>query len=163
MKRITILAAGLALLLTGCATNYDAYVKAQVAIIEAQSAAETNRLVAMTKIAESGDATVKAATVMGLALTGNKQMTTLQAPVDPVLQWASILVPSLTNVYGIRQNTTVQLANIESETAQYGATLGTLGAISIRGMEEAGKVTFPPVYTVPLGSAPAPAVPAVTP
>jgi hypothetical protein len=154
MKRIIIAVAALSL--AACATNYDAYAKAQESIVKAQSDAETARLVALARIAETGDASTRIAAVMTLAFTGNRGGTMqMAAPQNMALEWAKVLMNPLVSLYGINRNTTVQLANIEAETAQYGATLGTLGAISIKGMEEAGTVVFPPVYTVPMGSAPA--------
>ena len=152
MKRILIALAVLSL--TACATNMDGYYATQQKAIEA----DNNAVMALATAAATGNQGAIMALALRKSAAGN-----IAVPQDKAMAWASILIPSLTNIYGIRQNTTVQLANIEAETTQYGATLGTLGAISIRGMEEAGKVTFPPVYTVPLGSAPAPAVPAVTP
>jgi len=152
MKRIiTLLAAGLALLLTGCATDMSKYYDLQGKAIEA----DNNTVMAMSAAAMAGD---KGA-LMWLALR-KPQGGQIAPPQDKALVWASLLVPSLTQLYGINRNSMVQVKQIEADTAQYGATLGTLGAISIKGMEEAGTVVFPPVYTVPLGSAPAPAVPA---
>ena len=152
MKRIiTLLAAGLALLLTGCATDMSKYYEVQGKAIEA----DNNAVMGLAAAAATGNQ----GAIMALALRQGSAGK-IAPPQDKAMAWASILIPSLTQLYGIRQNTTVQLANIEADTAQYGATLGTIGAISIKGMEEAGTVVFPPVYTVPMGSAPAPAVPA---
>lgn len=152
MKRIiTILAAGAALLLTGCATDMSKYYETQAKAIEA----DNNAVMGLAAAAAAGNQ----GAIMALALRQGSAGK-IAAPQDKALQWASILIPGLTNIYGINRNTTVQLANIEAETTQYGATLGTIGAISIKGMEEAGKVVFPPVYTVPMGSAHAPTVPA---
>jgi hypothetical protein len=153
---ITILAAGLALFLTGCATNYDAYIKA----VEAQSAAETSRLVALTRIAESGDASAKSAAVMALALSGGK-LQAVQPPRSVALEWASLLVPSLTNLYGIHVNAGVQKMQIASQESQYGMTLGAITGVAgqglstsqtlgLAGMDYASKP--PVVVQVPMGS-----------
>jgi outer membrane lipoprotein SlyB len=159
MKRIiTILAAGLTLFLTGCATNYDAYAKAQSEIATAQSNAETARLVALARIAESGDAGAKVGAVMALALSGQRGQTQLQAPGDPVLEWVKALAGPLVNIWGITENNrTARLAS-DNAVKTHGITFGTLENIAVTGMEEAGKVTIPPVYAVPMGSAPAAAV-----
>lgn len=150
---IIILAAGLAL--TGCATNYDAYAKAQSEIATAQSNAETARLVALARIAESGDAGAKVGAVMALALSGQRGQTQLQAPGDPVLEWVKALAGPLVNIWGITENNrTARLAS-DNAVKTHGITFGTLENIAVTGMEEAGKVTIPPVYTVPMGSAPA--------
>lgn len=161
MKRIIlILAAGLAL--TGCATNYDAYAKAQSEIATAQSNAETARLVALARIAESGDAGAKIGAVMALAFSGQRGMATqLQAPSDPVLEWVKALAGPLTNIWGIVESNRTARHSSDNAVRTHESTMSTLGSIAITGMEEAGKVTIPPVYTVPMGSAPAePASPA---
>ena len=156
MRRfLLLLAAGLALTLTGCATNYDAYARAQSEIATAQSNAETARLVALARIAESGDAGAKVGAVMALALSGQRGVTQLQAPGDPVLEWVKALAGPIVNIWGITENNrTARLASDNAVRSQ-AITFGTLENIAITGMEEAGKVTIPPVYTVPHGSAPA--------
>ena len=145
MKRILAIAL-CALALTGCATDMSKYYEVQGKAIEA----DNNAVMALATASAAGNQ----GAIMALALR-KSAAANIAVPQDKAMAWASILIPSLTNIYGINRNTTVQLANIEAETTQYGATLGTIGAISIKGMEEAGTVVFPPVYTVPLGSAPA--------
>lgn len=134
--------------LTGCATDMSKYYEVQGKAIEA----DNNVVMAMAAAAAGGD---KGA-LMWLALR-KPQGGQIAVPQDRALQWASILVPAITNIYGINRNAAISMQQIEAETQQYTTTMGTLGAIANKGMEEAGKVTFPPVYTVPLGSAPAPA------
>jgi hypothetical protein len=152
MKRIiTLMAAGLALLLTGCATDMSRYYDVQAKAVEA----DNNAVMGLAAAAATGNQ----GAIMALALRQGSAGK-VAPPQDKALVWASVLIPSLTQLYGINRNSMVQVKQIEADTAQYGATLGTLGAISIKGMEEAGTVVFPPVYTVPMGSAPAPAVPA---
>jgi hypothetical protein len=156
MKRIiTLLAAGLALLLTGCATNYDAYAKAQSEIAVAQSNAETSRLVALARIAESGDAGAKIGAVMALAFSGQRASTQLHAPGDPVLEWVKALAGPLTNVWGIVESNRTARHSSDNAVKTQQITFGALENIAVKGMDEAGKVTIPPVYTVPMGSAPA--------
>jgi len=149
MKYVKIsLIALAAFAMTGCATNYDAYYAVQQKAVEA----DNNAVMGLAAAAATGNQ----GAIMALALRQGSAGK-IAPPQDKALVWASILVPSITNLYGINRNSMVQIKQIESDTAQYGATLGTIGAISIKGMEEAGKVVFPPVYTVPMGSAPAPA------
>ena len=145
MKRLIAIALA-ALALTGCATDMSRYYDVQGKAIEA----DNNAVMALATAAATGNQ----GAIMALALRQGSAGK-IAPPQDKALVWASILVPSITNLYGINRNSMVQVKQIESDTAQYGATLGTLGAISIKGMEEAGTVVFPPVYTVPLGSAPA--------
>ena len=154
MKRIIlILAAGLAL--TGCATNYDAYAKAQSEIATAQSNAETARLVALARIAESGDAGAKVGAVMALALSGQRGQTQLQAPGDPVLEWVKALAGPLTNIWSITESSRTARHSSDNSVKTQQITFGALENIAVKGMDEAGKVTITPVYTVPMGSAPA--------
>jgi hypothetical protein len=139
------------LVLTGCATDMSKYYEVQGKAIEA----DNNAVMGLAAAAATGNQ----GAIMALALRQGSAGK-IAPPQDKALVWASVLIPSLTQLYGINRNSMVQVKQIEAETTQYGATLGTIGAISIKGMEEAGTVVFPPVYTVPLGSAPAPAVPA---
>lgn len=172
MKK-SLIAVGFILALTGCATSQDKYYEA-IKAREDRLANEESRIDSqIAAMGASGDATAKGMAIMYFARknTGPQAVGHIAPPQNEVLEWARVLMNPLVSLYSINRNTTVQLANIEAETTQYGATLGTIGAISIKGMDEAGKVVFPPVYTVPMGSAPAPttsapvepAPPAVTP
>ncbi len=98
--KIVILALVLASTLSGCATDqYAQYAKAN----EAMSVARSNALAAIAA-GSSGEA--KVAAVMALALGGVNQ---IQAPQNEALTWASILVPGLAQVYGIRQSSKVAM------------------------------------------------------
>lgn len=148
MKRIIlILAAGLAL--TGCATNMDGYYAVQAKAIEA----DNNAVMALAAAAASGNQ----GAIMALALR-RSAAGQIAVPQDKALAWASVLVPGLTNLYAINRNTSVQMEQIKAETEQYTATLGTIGAISIKGMEEASK---PPlvVHAAPAAAPVAPTEP----
>jgi hypothetical protein len=157
VKRTSILLAALAsLALTGCATNYDAYAKAQESIVKAQSDAETARLVALARIAETGDASARLAAVMTLAFTGNRGgVTQMAAPQNMALEWAKVLVNPLVNIWGITETNRTTRHASDNSVASQAITFGALENIAVKGMDEAGKVVFPPVYTVPMGSAPA--------
>jgi hypothetical protein len=150
MKRIITIAL-CALALTGCATDMSKYYDVAAKAVEA----DNNAVMGLAAAAATGNQ----GAIMALALRQGSAGK-IAPPQDKALVWASILVPSITNLYGINRNSMVQVKQIEADTAQYGATMGTIGAISMKGMEEAGKVVFPPVYTVPMGSAPAPTTPA---
>lgn len=145
MKRIfTAIAAVAALFLAGCATDMSRYYAVQEKAIEA----DNNAVMALAAAAAQGNQ----GAIVALALRQG-QAGKIAPPQDKALQWASILLPTATNLYGINRNTTVQLANIDATTERYGLTLGTLGSIAGQGIDAAGKVVFPPVYTVPMGSA----------
>jgi hypothetical protein len=116
MKTLAII---LALALTGCAsTDYDAYAKAQGEIARAKSEADTARYSALSKIAEGGTDSARIAAVMALALGGGSQSQPVQAVQAPAasqaLQWASILVPSITTLASINANMRIGLANADN-------------------------------------------------
>lgn len=96
-------------ILFGCTSMGDYYKSVdstnlrQVEATKAQSEAETARYIALARIAETGDTTARVAATMALALGGssNRQGANLVSPVAPqneALQWASILVPSVTQL-----------------------------------------------------------------
>jgi hypothetical protein len=96
-----IVSLGLILGLSGCATEqYAQYAKSY----EASAVAQAN---ALRAIAESGSDTAKVAAVMALVAGQNSR--TLQAPQNEALQWASILIPSLTQAYGIAKSADVAM------------------------------------------------------
>jgi hypothetical protein len=114
MKKLLILLT-LALALTGCAsTEYEQYARSS-------EAASVARSKALADIASQGDSTAKVAAVMALALgTGTTQ---LQAPQpNAALQWAQILIPSLTQVAGVAANMKLGIVNSNNAVATASAT-----------------------------------------
>jgi len=129
MKRSIFVSAPL-ILLVGCANGnveyYEAVSKmneqrAQVQIAQAQ--AETERVKALQTIAYSGDDSSRTAAVMALTFAGmsndeSSDESTIVKPQQPesngdiALRWASVLVPSLTNLYGINRNAAIQQQQI---------------------------------------------------
>lgn len=95
--------------LTGCAsTNYQLYAEAQVMVAEAQAKADIERYKALAEIARAGDSAAKVAAVMSLNNTSsNKQPTIMRQPEsasDTALKWTSVLLPSVTQIYGLTKN-----------------------------------------------------------
>lgn len=89
----------------GCASqDYAMYTKGQVEIEVAKHNSAAAKYKAMEAIAAQGDSSAKVAAVMALALGSNSSTTQSIAAPQPnqALQWASILVPSLTQVAGMR-------------------------------------------------------------
>lgn len=122
MKRIiTAVLAGLAMLLTGCATDMSRYYDVQAKAIEA----DNNAVMALAAAAAAGNQ----GAIMALALR-KSAAGQIQVPQDKALQWASILVPSLTNIYGINRNAAISMQQINAETEQYTSTMGTLQGIA---------------------------------
>jgi uncharacterized protein YceK len=118
MKAIII---ALAVFLTGCATDMSKYYEVQGKAIEA----DNNAVMALATAAASGNQ----GAIMALALR-KSAAGSIAVPQDKALAWASVLVPGLTNLYAINRNTSVQMQQIEAETQQYGATMGTIQGIA---------------------------------
>lgn len=129
------------LTVSGCAsTDYIQYAKTQEAIEVSKSQAQTARYQALGQIAKDGDSASKVTSVMALALAGsegnNSQASTMAAPQpNQALQWASILVPGLTQIYGIRANASV--ANKASDNAAATSIATTAGFVGIAGKIQA--------------------------
>ena len=140
MKLIAIAAA--AVLMTGCATDMSKYYAVQEKAIEA----DNNAVMALAAAAAQGNQ----GAIVALALRQG-QAGKIAPPQDKALQWASVLLPTVTNLYSIQQGTRVNLANIEATTERYGLTMGTVSGIASQGIEAASK---PPVIvsTQPTGS-----------
>ena len=134
----TILAIIIALALTGCAsTEYVQYAKTQEAIATAKGTADAARYKALADIAASGDSAAKVAAVMALALgQGGTQAQQIAAPApNAALQWASVLVPALTQAYGIRANADVAMRS--SDNAARTGIATTAGFVSLAGQIQA--------------------------
>lgn len=142
MFKIIILS--LAFSLIGCASpDYQAYAKAQAAADTAKHQADTAKYKAMSDIAATGDATAKVAAVMAMAMGQNNASAnnTLQAPrSSEALQWASILVPGLTQVAGMRYNYLSQQTQSNNATSLGISTNATFTGI-------AGKIQAPGAVT----------------
>lgn len=115
----------LSLVISGCAnTEYLAYSKAQTEIEVSKNLALSAKYKAMENIAQSGDATAKVAAVMALSMQGQwggNPSASIAAPApNQALQWASVLVPGVTQVLGTRYQylSTVQQSNNSAAVAQ---------------------------------------------
>lgn len=135
MKRITLLAIVAAL--SGCATpEYAAYVEAH----KAQAASNTARYQALADIAKQGDTAAKVAAVMSLQMGGNQAQSNIAMPVstgDRLLQWTSILLPSVTQIYSVGKQTSLGIAQ-SNNTRELGistnnAFVGIAGKIQAPG------------------------------
>lgn len=122
-----------ALAMSACASpDYAKYTAANTAIETARHNADAAKWQAMAQIAGQGDATAKVAAVMAMAMgQGQAAGSTIQAPsASPALQWASVLVPGLTSVMGMRYNylsTTVQSNNARDVAVSTNATFAGMG------------------------------------
>ena len=115
-KTVTVIILA-AVMAAGCSTAGDYYKSVDssnarnVEMIRAQAVADVARYNALAQIAASGDATAKVAATMALALGQNSRPTqaaVAQPMQNEALQWASILVPGVTQgmsiYYGAQQN-----------------------------------------------------------
>lgn len=135
MKRFILIF--FALILGGCATDMSRYYELQAKAIES----DNNVVMAMASAAAAGD---KGA-LMWLALR-KSQGGQILPPQDKALQWASILVPAVTNIYGINRNAAISLRQLDAEVEQYTTTMGAITGIASQGIDAAAK---PPVVIGP--------------
>jgi protein involved in sex pheromone biosynthesis len=114
MKRI-ILATAVALTLTACATNQDAYYNAIAAREARQAEQELRADTAIAQMAASGDAQAKGMALMHFAMKANsvkQNQQAIAAPksvADQLLPWASLIVPSITQFYSITKNAEIAI------------------------------------------------------
>lgn len=105
-----------ALALTGCAsTQYTEYAQAQVKIAEANALSQKYRYEALVLLSKDAGDAAKVAAVMSIQGFGQAQqqqaLTQPKSNGDTALQWASILVPGVTQIYSINANKELGLAN----------------------------------------------------
>jgi len=132
--KLTLIALG-ALILTGCASNdYRLYAEMQVKIAQAQAQAEATkeaaRYAALAEIAKTGDTTARVAAAMSIHQgTGSTQQTSPKINVAPpkswadtALQWTGVLLPSVTQLYGISANRQIAITQSNNAAATAAST-----------------------------------------
>lgn len=114
---------GAVVALSGCAStnDYALYAETQRSIANARASADVARYQALAEIAKSGDATARVAAVMSLQMGGqqvqsNQNVAAPRAPGEVALQWASILLPNLTQMYSINRNAEVAIRQSENSS-----------------------------------------------
>lgn len=122
--------AALILCLTACAsTNYTEYAIAQVKISEANALAQKYRYDALAALAKEGSDIAKVATVMSLSQQSTQvQRSVLEKPKtwqDSALQWASVLVPGLTQAYSISANKQIALGAQQASVTTSGQQMSS--------------------------------------
>lgn len=117
MKRILSLTVLSVAMLSGCATHeYALYAEAQKSMAQSRAAAEAARYAALAEIAKSGDTAAKVAAVISINLGQNNNSQSQQSIAAPksvaetALQWTSVLLPGLTQIYGINKNAEVSIS-----------------------------------------------------
>ena len=138
MKKLAFITVAL-LALTGCATNkdYQMYAETQKSIAQANAMAETARYAALAEIAKTGDPGARVAAVMSInfgAQGGNGPRVQQVAPPktfgETALQWTSVLLPSLTNIYGITANRQVAITQSNNAAAVAKSTNDTFATMN---------------------------------
>ena len=138
MIKNIVIALTVAVMTVGCATNkdYQLYAETQQKIAHAQAMSDTARYAALAEIAKTADPGARVAAVMSInfgSQSGNsprvQQVNPPKTFGDTALQWTSILLPSLTNIYGItanRQVAVTQSNNAASVAQSTNATFATM-------------------------------------
>jgi len=141
MKKLAFITIAV-LALTGCATNkdYQLYAETQQKIAQAQAMSETARYAALAEIAKTADPGARVAAVMSInfgSQSGNGPRVQQVAPPksfgETALQWTSVLLPSLTNIYGITANRQVAITQSNNQASVAKSTNETFANISGQG------------------------------
>lgn len=149
MKKIAI-ALSSVLLMVGCSTTkeYEMYVDAH----RARSAADVARYQALAEIAKSGDTAAKVAAVISLNMGQNGQnngaaVAAPKSTADTILQFGSLLLPQLTQIYAINKQATTAITQSNNATtlgiAQTENTATTAVATTNAFVGIAGKIQAP--------------------
>ena len=138
IKNIAI-ALTVAVMTVGCATNkdYQLYAETQQKIAHAQAMSDTARYAALAEIAKTGDSGARVAAVMSInfgSQSGNsprvQQVNPPKTFGDTALQWTSILLPNLTNIYGITANRQVAVTQSNNAAAVAQSTNATFATMN---------------------------------
>jgi hypothetical protein len=138
MKKLAFITVAL-LALTGCATNkdYQLYAETQQKIAQAHAMAETARYAALAEIAKSADPGARVAAVMSINFgaqgSNSPRINQVAAPKtfgDTALQWTSVLLPSVTSLYGINANRQVAITQSNNQAAVAQSTNATFATMN---------------------------------
>jgi len=126
------------LALVGCAsTDYTKYSETQVAIARYKAESEKARYAVLTEIVKKGDPTASVAAVMSMQMgMGTPQEQRLEAPRssgDDMLKWASLLVPTAVQGFGIYANARVATTQSNNATTTALSTNSTFASIANTG------------------------------
>lgn len=139
MIKNIVIALTVAVMTVGCATNkdYQLYAETQQKIAQAQAMSDTARYAALAEIAKTADPGARVAAVMSInfgSQSGNsprvQQITPPKTFGDTALQWTSVLLPSLTNIYGITANRQVAVTQSNNAAAVAKSTNDTFATMN---------------------------------
>lgn len=159
------------LVLGGCATtDYENYTKAHASAEAARHAADTEKYKALASVAATGSDTARVAAVMALALGNGAGQgagapgASLRAPEanNTLLQWAGVLVPGITQAYGVHANMRLGMTQSDNSAGVARSTNDTMRGIAgliqapgaITNTDRHDTVTPAPVVTTPVVPAP---------
>ena len=123
----------------GCATNndYKLYAETQQKIAQAHAMAETARYAALAEIAKTADPGARVAAVMSINFgsqgSNSPRINQVAAPKtfgDTALQWTSVLLPSVTSLYGINANRQVAITQSNNQAAVAQSTNATFATMN---------------------------------
>jgi len=126
------------LALVGCAsTDYTKYSETQVAIALYKAESEKARYAVLAEIVKKGDPTASVAAVMSMQMGMNApQEQRLEAPRnsgDDALKWASLLIPTAVQGFGIYANARVATTQSNNATTTALSTNSTFASIANTG------------------------------
>ena len=139
MTKTMLIALAVAASTVGCATNndYKLYAETQQKIAHAHAMAETARYAALAEIAKTADPGARVAAVMSINFgaqgSNSPRVNQVAAPKtfgDTALQWTSVLLPSLTNIYGITANRQIAITQSNNQAAVAQSTNATFATMN---------------------------------
>jgi hypothetical protein len=137
IKLLAILTATVALVGCGTTEQYKMYAETQKSIAQANAMSETARYAALAEIAKTGDPGARVAAVMSINFGAQggagprvQQVAPPKSFGETALQWTSVLLPSLTNIYGITANRQVAITQSNNAAAVAKSTNDTFAAMN---------------------------------
>jgi len=127
------------LALAGCATNdYQKYSETQVTIARYKAEAEKARYQVLAEVVKKGDPAASVAAVMSMqmGMGGAAQEQRIEAPKnagDDVFKWASLILPTAVQGFGIYENAKVATTQSNNATATAISTNSTFASIANTG------------------------------
>jgi hypothetical protein len=127
------------LALAGCASNdYQKYSETQVTIARYKAEADKARYAVLAEVVKKGDPTASVAAIMSMQMggMGGAQEQKIDAPKnasDDAFKWASLLLPTVVQGFGIMENAKVATTQSNNSAAVAMNTNGTFASIANTG------------------------------
>ena len=120
--------------LAGCATpGYVEYTHAMAIQAQANADAKARTTAAILAMANNGDATTKTVAVMLLAMQNNVQTLPVEPPRDQALQWAAVVMPSITALAGGYFGYRLGIIQSNNQAVTTQSSYGTIGQVALGG------------------------------